>query len=177
MKGFLTYYYYGAIIYLGYQNYKRAHYFLKTVLETPGSVVSQIQIEAIKKYILVSLILKKELQIPSCLESFAIKIASEDCSPYINFDAEYKRATVEDIEHFQAKFELILQKDGNMGLFKQVVQAKTKANIQNLTLTFMTLSLEDVKSKCNFESDEATEKKIIEMVTAFLLSLFLLIFH
>lgn len=54
----LTYFLYGAMIYMGLRNWDRASLFLEIVVTSPtGHTASMIQVEAYKKWVLVSLLL------------------------------------------------------------------------------------------------------------------------
>jgi len=55
----LTYFLYGAMLYLGLKEWKRALLFLEIVIVSPASnTASMIQVEAYKKWVLVGLLLK-----------------------------------------------------------------------------------------------------------------------
>jgi len=51
----LQYHFFGAIIYIGVKNWTRAVEFLNFVITCPGTAVSAIQIEAMKKLMFVNL--------------------------------------------------------------------------------------------------------------------------
>ena len=57
VKYFLSYYYYGGMIYTLMKNYDRALYMYEIALTTQSLAVSSIMVECYKKYLLVSLIL------------------------------------------------------------------------------------------------------------------------
>lgn len=59
--------------------------------------------------------------------------------------------------------------DSNLGLVKQVVSSLYKRNIQRLTQTFVTLSLEDIASTVQLASPKEAELHILRMVSLFTL--------
>ena len=54
----------------------------------------------------------------------------------------------------------VLQED-NVGLVKLVVESQTKRNVQRLTQTYLTLSLEDIAAAVNLPSAAAAELVIL----------------
>lgn len=66
----LQYFLYGAMIYMALKKWKRALFFLEIVIMSPANnTASMIQVEAYKKWVLVGLLLKGKVRIPS-LKSF-----------------------------------------------------------------------------------------------------------
>ena len=58
----------------------------------------------------------------------------------------------------------VYERDGNMGLVRQVALSQTKSNIKRLTKTFVTLSLSDVASRIGLSSAEEAERQIVAMI-------------
>ena len=56
-----------------------------------------------------------------------------------------------------------------MGLIKQIQMALNKYNILRLTQTFVTLSLNEMVTRAQFETAEQAESLILSMVSPFLL--------
>merc|ERR1719433_439845 len=61
-QSFLCYFYYGAMLRVGMKQYHQAVQLLLVVLTCPASCLSAIQVDAYKKYVLVSLKVCGELQ-------------------------------------------------------------------------------------------------------------------
>lgn len=58
-----------------------------------------------------------------------------------------------------------LFQDNNLGLVKQVVSSMYKRNIQRLTQTYLTLSLQDIANTVQLNSaKEAAEMHVLQMV-------------
>lgn len=55
--------------------------------------------------------------------------------------------------------------DNNLGLVKQVVSSMYKRNIQRLTQTYLTLSLQDIANTVQLNSSKEAEMHVLQMVT------------
>lgn len=63
---------------------------------------------------------------------------------------------------------MISFQDKNLGLVKQVVSSMYKHNIQRLTQTYLTLSLQDIASTVQLGSPKEAEMHVLQMVLFFL---------
>jgi COP9 signalosome complex subunit 3 len=54
--------------------------------------------------------------------------------------------------------------DNNLGLVKQVLSSMYKRNIQRLTQTYLTLSLEDIASSVQLNTPKEAEMHVLRMV-------------
>lgn len=54
--------------------------------------------------------------------------------------------------------------DNNLGLVKQVVSSMYKRNIQRLTQTYLTLSLQDIANMVQLNSPKEAEMHVLQMV-------------
>ena len=59
---------------------------------------------------------------------------------------------------------LFLSQDNNLGVVKQVVSSMYKRNIQRLTQTYLTLSLEDIANSVELKSSKEAEMHVLQMV-------------
>jgi COP9 signalosome complex subunit 3 len=66
---FLTYYYYGGMVYAAVGEYARALHFFDICLSVPASAVSQVMVDAYKKHLLVSLVHDGSVRAPSASRS------------------------------------------------------------------------------------------------------------
>lgn len=166
VKYFLSYYYYGGIIYSIIQNYERAFLFFQTVLSVTGAAISQISIEAYKKYILVSL-LQNGRVIPLMakqVNNYLNRSVKPFCGPYNMLITEYTNGSIESLNDLLDTYRKDFQDDQNIGLVKQVISSLVKVKMQKLTKTFMTLSLKDMAQRVHLPNVEEAEKKILHMV-------------
>lgn len=60
--------------------------------------------------------------------------------------------------------ENLLFQDNNLGLVKQVVSSMYKRNIQRLTQTYLTLSLQDIANTVQLNSPKEAEMHVLQMV-------------
>ncbi|KAH7644350.1 cop9 signalosome complex subunit 3-like protein [Dermatophagoides farinae] len=166
VKYFLSYYYYGGIIYSIIQNYERAFLFFQTVLSVTGAAISQISIEAYKKYILVSL-LQNGRVIPLMakqVNNYLNRSVKPFCGPYNMLITEYTNGSIESLNDLLDTYRKDFQDDQNIGLVKQVISSLVKVKMQKLTKTFMTLSLKDMAQRVHLPNVEEAEKKILHMI-------------
>lgn len=178
-KYFLLYYYYGGMIYTALKDYDRALYFFEVAISTPASAMSHIMLEAYKKYILVSLILRgKQVTIPKYSSQVITRFIKplsqhyhELCNVYINNQSpDAVRAVI-------TKHQETFVRDNNFGLVKQVLATLYKKKIQRLTKTFLTLSLSDVASRASLSGPSEAEKYVLNMVKRLILKKFVLNFY
>lgn len=164
-KYFLLYYYYGGMIYAALKRFGRALNFFEIVLTTPAFVVSQIMVEAYKKYILICLLLKGRVQhLPKYTSPIVQRFVKPMCQPYTDLMSAYGTLTTEKFRKALLKHHDLLTRDQNYGLANQVLDSINKRNIQKLTNTFITLSLADVASRCNLSSSAHAEKYLVSMI-------------
>ena len=59
---------------------------------------------------------------------------------------------------------VIIFQDNNLGLVKQVLSSLYKRNIQRLTQTYLTLSLQDIASTVQLNNAKDAEMHVLRMV-------------
>jgi len=80
----LRYHYFAALAYIALKKFDRALEYLTMVCTAPSEVVSVVQVEAYKKYILVSLISKQQLiPLPRYTPRLLLRFLPKICSEYI----------------------------------------------------------------------------------------------
>jgi len=159
------YFYYGGICYVGMKKYEKALQFFEAVISSPAIIISAIMIEAYKKYVLVSLCLKGEVgNLPRYTNSSLVRLFRQICPSYDEFLTSYQTRSVEDLHKTAENHEEHFIKDGNMGLVKQVIQALNRQNIQRLTKTYITLSLQNMTEQVNLPNAEETERRVFRMI-------------
>ncbi len=187
VKYFLLYYYYGGIIYAILKNYDRSLYFFQVALTTPSMAVSHIMLESYKKYILIALILHGKVpSLPKYTSQVVNRFIKPLSQPYTDLVSAYASNNAEELTAVINKytdaftrvfitrllirnqsfncFIFFFSKDTNMGLVKQCLSSLHKKNIQRLTKTFMTLSLNDMANKVQLPNAKKAEKQILDMV-------------
>ncbi|EPS44261.1 hypothetical protein H072_1776 [Dactylellina haptotyla CBS 200.50] len=169
----LQYYLYGAMIYMANKKWKRASDFLQFVLSYPGSAISQIQVEAFKKFILVTLMLEgRNFQYPKTIPPPTLKACRILGRPYEAFATAYATGNPDLLRREAALVKEIFQQDGNWGLAEQCLENFRRLGIKALTSTYSTLSVEAISSRDldvlgsrnNSTSLEDLERYILDMI-------------
>ncbi|KAK7381002.1 hypothetical protein VNO78_33525 [Psophocarpus tetragonolobus] len=160
------YCYYGGMICIGQKRFQKALELLHNVVTAPMSTVNAVAVEAYKKYILVSLIRSGQFStnLPKYTSSVAQRNLKNFCQPYIELADSYGTGKIAELEAYvktnAEKFEL----DNNLGLVKQVVSSMYKRNIQRLTQTYLTLSLQDIANIVQLNSPKEAEMHVLQMI-------------
>ncbi|MBA0873201.1 hypothetical protein Goshw_029125 [Gossypium schwendimanii] len=150
-----------------------------SVVTAPMSTINAIAVEAYKKYILVSLIHHGQLStsLPKyasgvaqrnlkslCLVHFNSRTNDVEGFSYIELANSYNNGKIADLETYvQANMEKF-GSDNNLGLVKQVVSSIYKRNIQRLTQTYLTLSLQDIANTVQLNSPKEAEMHVLQMI-------------
>lgn len=130
------------------------------------SSINAIAVEAYKKYILVSLIHHGQFStnLPKYTSSAAQRNLKNFCQPYLDLATSYGTGKVTELEtHVQTNSEKF-ESDNNLGLVKQVVASMYKRNIQRLTQTYLTLSLQDIANTVQLNSAKEAEMHVLQMI-------------
>uniref|UniRef100_A0AAQ4P4P6 COP9 signalosome complex subunit 3 n=1 Tax=Gasterosteus aculeatus aculeatus TaxID=481459 RepID=A0AAQ4P4P6_GASAC len=164
-KHFLCYYYYGGMIYTGLKNFERALYFYEQAITTPAMAVSHIMLEAYKKYILVSLILHGKVQpLPKYTSQIVGRFIKPLSNAYHEMAQIYTTNNPAELRGVVNKHGETFTRDNNTGLVKQCLSSLYKKNIQRLTKTFLTLSLQDMASRVQLSGPLEAEKYVLHMI-------------
>jgi len=154
-KHVLLYFYYGGMVYAAVKQYQRALYFFEIYFAVPALAVSHIALEAYKKHLLISLILRVEapqlqkLRYHESQRQTIVRRLRPLCPAYTELATSFSGTHTRPdqllalVDRHREQF----NRDNNMGLVRQCVQSFHKMSIQRLTKTFVTLSLEDVAAR------------------------------
>ncbi|CAN1321738.1 COP9 signalosome complex subunit 3 [Linum perenne] len=165
-RDLFLYCYYGGMICIGQKQFKKALELLHSVVTAPMSPISAIAIESYKKYALVSLIHHGQLSsnLPKYTSSAAQRNLKNYCQHYIELANTYSTGRIEELEMFVQKHREKFDSDNNLGLVKQVVSSLYKRNIQRLTQTYLTLSLQDIADTVKLNSAKEAEMHVLQMI-------------
>ncbi|XP_034707772.1 COP9 signalosome complex subunit 3 [Vitis riparia] len=165
-RDFFLYCYYGGMICIGQKRFRKALELLHNVVTAPMSTINAIAVEAYKKYILVSLIHNGQFSttFPKYTSSVAQRNLKNFSQPYLDLANSYSSGKISEpekcIQTNREKFEA----DKNLGLVKQVVSSMYKRNIQRLTQTYLTLSLQDIANTVQLNSPKEAEMHVLQMI-------------
>ncbi|KAM6549637.1 hypothetical protein CsatB_021313 [Cannabis sativa] len=165
-RDLFLYCYYGGMICIGQKHFRKALELLHNVVTAPMSTVNAIAVEAYKKYILVFLILHGHFStnLPKYTSSVAQRNLKNFCSPYIELANSYGTGKITELEAYVQANREKFESDNNLGLVNQVVSSMYKRNIQRLTQTYLTLSLQDIANTVQLNSAKEAEMHVLQMI-------------
>ncbi|CAG0913006.1 unnamed protein product [Notodromas monacha] len=164
-KYVLLYYYYGGMIYATRKNWENALFMLSMCITTPAMAVSHIMLEAYKKHMLISLIhMKKIVPLPKYTSGVVNRFFKHLALPYHDLATAFSHNDSIEFEQVMARHSDAFVRDQNMGLVKQCLSSLHRKNIQRLTMTFMTLSLEDMANRVKLSGPQEAERYVLEMI-------------
>lgn len=165
-KDLYLYCYYGGMICIGQKRFQKALDLLRNVMTAPMSLISAIVVEAYKKYILVSLIHLG--QFPTSFPKYTSSVAQRNLKnfsqPYLELATSYSTGKISDLQTCAQSNRDKFESDNNFGLVNQVVSSMYKRNIQRLTQTYLTLSLQDIASTVQLSSPREVEMHVLQMI-------------
>ncbi|XP_010250794.1 PREDICTED: COP9 signalosome complex subunit 3 [Nelumbo nucifera] len=165
-RDFFLYCYYGGMICIGQKQFRKAMELLHNVVTAPMPTTNAIAIEAYKKYCLVSLILNGQFSttLPKYTSSVAQRSLKNFCQPYVDLAYSYSSGKISELESCIEINKEKFESDNNLGLVKQVVSSLYKRNIQRLTQTYLTLSLQDIANTVQLNTPKEAEMHVLRMI-------------
>ncbi|MCJ1468776.1 hypothetical protein MMC07_007406 [Pseudocyphellaria aurata] len=160
----LQYFLFGAMIYIGLKNWERASLFLEAVIISPApNTTSMIQVEAYKKWVLVSLLLKgRPLSIPKTTSPHAAKTYASLAKAYDAIARIFREGIVGEhsVHRLMAETEagrVIWREDCNTGLVKQVIDAFRRFSIARLEKTYVAMRIIDLAHRTSPDPNDYAE--------------------
>ncbi|KAL3611926.1 hypothetical protein D5086_002946 [Populus alba] len=155
-----------GMICIGQKRFQKALELLHNVVTAPMSSINAIAVEAFKKYVLVSLIYNGQFStsLPKYTSSAAQRNLKTICQPYIELANTYSIGKISELESYIQTNREKFDSDNNLGLVKQVVSSMYKRNIQRLTQTYLTLSLQDIANTVQLSSPKEAEMHVLQMI-------------
>ncbi|KAJ3186363.1 COP9 signalosome complex subunit 3 [Gaertneriomyces sp. JEL0708] len=165
-QDFLLYHYYGGIIYATLKRFERAARFFRLCVVAPApTVASAIQVEAYRKLILVSLIINgRAPALPKYVNNAVVRACKSYASSYTEFAQSFASLNAARLENEFRKHQEEFVSHNNRGLALQCLQALTRKNIQQLTETYITLSLTDIAKAANLADAAEAERRVLSMI-------------
>eukprot|EP00002_Diphylleia_rotans_P009610 TRINITY_DN1999_c1_g4_i2.p1 TRINITY_DN1999_c1_g4~~TRINITY_DN1999_c1_g4_i2.p1 ORF type:complete len:480 (+),score=112.70 TRINITY_DN1999_c1_g4_i2:86-1525(+) len=163
-EALLLYFYYGGIIHIALKDFEAAHDMLSLVFMIPASMTSAIHIDAYKKLVLVSLIYKgRGPSVTTCFSNLLLQEIMDVCKHYENLSTAFSNSP-QAFFHAMTEQEVQLREDGNYGLVKQCFKAISNTKIQELTETYISLSILEIQQHAGFSSATEAEARVFELV-------------
>ncbi|XP_021727863.1 COP9 signalosome complex subunit 3-like [Chenopodium quinoa] len=165
-RDLFLYCYYGGMICIGLKKFEKALELLRNVVTAPMSTLNAIAVEAYKKYILVSLIHHGQFSthFPKYTSTVVQRSLKNLTQVYIELVNSYSNGNIAELDTFVQVNKDRFEVDNNLGLVKQVVSSIYKRNIQRLTQTYLTLSLQDIANTVQLNSPKEAEMHVLQMI-------------
>lgn len=164
-KDFLLYCYYGGMIFIGLKRFNKALEFFQHAITAPATTLTAITVEAYKKFVLVSLIQTGQVPAFPKYTPAVVQRNLKSCTqPYIDLANNYSSGKISVLEACVNTNTEKFKNDSNLGLVKQVLSSLYKRNIQRLTQTYLTLSLQDIASTVQLETAKQAELHVLQMI-------------
>lgn len=159
------FFYYGGICYLGMKRWTDAVEWFKAVIAAPAIVPSAIQVEAYRKYVLASLLASGSVEsAPRYTNPQLLRHLKQLSQPYDELATAYGTHSTDDVHKCAEVNHDTFRKDANFGLVKQVIKSLYRRNIQRLTKTYLTLSLEDIAKQVKLPNTADAERLILQCI-------------
>ncbi|KIJ35265.1 hypothetical protein M422DRAFT_76337 [Sphaerobolus stellatus SS14] len=154
----LKYHYVGSLALLGLKRFEEAAEFLEVVVSAPAQHhPAAIQLEALKKLVLIQLILHGATQpLPRYIHASLYRYLKS--TAYVSLSKAFPRTSA--LNEVLTKEQRVFETDCNLGLVRQVLDHAPRWSIRKLTATYVTLSLEEI-GKAILIQDVATVKNIV----------------
>jgi COP9 signalosome complex subunit 3 len=155
------------MIYACIKQFDRAANFFENVITVPATATSAIAIEAYKKYVLVKLISGSipNHQLPTYTSRNVQQTIKSLCgTQYTELFNIFNNGTLTQFDEFVNRYREQYARDRNLGLIKQTRHAFICNSIQQLTKTFLTVSLKDLANRVQLQSTNEAEKYLIDMI-------------
>ncbi|KAI9306366.1 hypothetical protein BJ944DRAFT_50750 [Cunninghamella echinulata] len=145
IQDYLEYFYYGSMIYIGNKQYEKAFDALSIVLTAPiQKAVSAIQLEAYKKYILISFIHYGEMMpLPKYVSNLIDKTCKKKYPAYFALINVFD-GSIDELEATIQKYKSVFEKENSMGLVKQLLQSAYRRKIKDYTKVYIKAKISDI---------------------------------
>ncbi|GAA5853175.1 hypothetical protein JCM8547_000226 [Rhodosporidiobolus lusitaniae] len=168
----LTYHYLGGTVLALLGEYSRAAELLEIAVCAPGQVASMIQIDAFKKLVLVQLLAYGKTQpFPKYTTQPVQQAIKVLCPAYLEFAQAYAGLDRAKVGQVRDKGREVFEKDLNFGLVVYCEQALRRRQIQNLTETYVMLTLGELAANVgndpsSLEQVEEVEREVRGMIAS-----------
>lgn len=165
---FVSYAYYGGMLYVGQKQFQEAIDFFTLAITAPAVSLSSFVVEAFKKLVLTSLILNGETPVLPKYTPFVVtRHVESHCSAYMELSKAFR--TTKDVPtclEIAQKHAAVFVKDANFGLVKQAIEALKQKKLLQLTRTYVTIALEEMATAAGWDASEvvAAEKTLLELI-------------
>ncbi len=161
----LSFFYYAGCIYGAMKDFEQSLFYFEQVLTVPATCLSHITIEAYKKMLIISLISNGKIpSLPKYTSRIVLSQIKPICSIYHELAQAFMSYDQEKLTDLRSKYYDTFVQDKNVGLVMQLEQSLYKKNIQKLTKTYITLSLNDMATKVKLTTAKEAEHLMLNMI-------------
>jgi len=158
----LTYHYAGGIALAALKHWAEAEEFFELVVSAPGQVPSALQLEALKKLVLVQLIAKgKTTPLPKYTNPILLRLLKS--SPYSGLVNAYPQQT-NNLRGIAKKEQELFATERNTGLVQQAIDRAPRWSIKKLTATYLTLGLSEIGKAVGIDNEEDVRRVVLDMI-------------
>jgi len=159
----LVYHYAGGMVYAALKRWAEAQEFFEICASSPGPAAAGIQMEALKKLVLVQLIHEgKTTPPPKYIHPVLPRLLKG--TPYSAFANAYpdRRAELRSI----VEGEPVFATEKTLGLVLQALERAPRWSIKKLTSTYLTLHLSDIAHAVGIENVDEVRALILDMIAS-----------
>lgn len=162
---YLYYFYYAGVTHIALKNFKQALDNLAMCQIVPGEASSLIQVDAHKKYILISLMLHaKVISLPQFGNHRLTKTLQKCCRAYTELEDPYRLDDGDTLRKLIERNHEQYVKDYNWGLCRQVLDAHEIRRVRKLKNVYASCSLEVAAEQCCIETPERAKKILLLLI-------------
>jgi len=161
---FLYYFYYAGMTHVALKRFHQAldHFAMCQIV--PGEASSMIQIDAHKKYILVSLIVSGRVApLPEFVSHRLQKTHNKCCRPYFELNEAFSESMA-NMERVVQRHYDTFEKDYNVGLVQQVLKAQEISRVRRLRNVYASCSVETAARQAQISNPERAKKIILHLI-------------
>lgn len=165
---YLAFFYYAGIVYMARKRYAKAIEFFEYAITAPSEACSAISLASFKKAVLVSLLEYGSGYSCPKFTSSVVKRRCNNATEYSQIAEIYERSDRGSMKALLDK-EVIrngLINDGNWGLVKQLYSTLQTKAMQDLTSTYIKLSLQDIAQKTGATSRAQAEADLVKLIAS-----------
>lgn len=158
---------YSAVVFIGVKDFRAALQSCRLALAvpapSPGTFYSVVA-DTYRKFVLVHLLVAGRAPSSLKFSSYMSVRLRKSASEYIELSEAYEKRDGVALEKIVESNRPVFEKDANLGLVKQVMEAFTRKLIIRLTTTFVTMRLEDVAARAGLASRDEAEAVLLQMI-------------
>lgn len=162
-----VFYHYSALTFIGVKDYRAAIQCCRLALAVPApspGYFFEVSTCTFKLYILLNLLVFGTVPPGLKFSSYQISRLRKNASEYMELAHAYERRDRKRVEQVFISSREYFEKQGHLGLVKQVLAALSKELIARLTNSFVTMKISDVAWRGGLPNETAAHAILIDMI-------------